>query len=172
MSDSLTLDVARLTTRQFAEFVVANNVADVDRMAVGLAACVVTYPAEWETATPERIARLKFRDWKVLIRAFNANKDEATENQTPDMPEGVGVDLDEIEAREVVGFMRAVNMDAAEDIAGYLSRIVTAAPKAWGDPSKPDTWLKLSYFGIVLPLCRAILNDSQDYEKKTRSGSR
>lgn len=169
---TLKLDVTRLTTRQFAEFVEANATLDVDRIAVGLAACCVSVPSGWKPASGESLAALKFRDWKMVVRAFNDAKSAATENQTPDMPDGVVADLDEITASEVVGFMRAVGLDAAKDIVRYLSRIVTAAPATWGDPGKPETWMNLSYFGVVLPLCRAIINDSQDYEKKVRNGSR
>jgi hypothetical protein len=72
-------------------------------------------------------------------------------------------DLDKITARQMGVFLKATQDSDLEAIADTLAVVVQECPAEWGDPSKPDTYLALPYFGGFQDTINALIEESKKY---------
>lgn len=146
-------DFDKITTEQVQPLIPGLNQARMVAMAKMVALFAVDCPPEWgKPDVPETYSTKPFREvlayaWKEFGEANKAL--EAT-------VEGVEFDLEQVTPEEYDALTRDLNSNIPEKMAAVLAKFVKKCPKAWGDPSKRETYLKLNYYKQFLPLARAL----------------
>lgn len=165
----IVFDLTRLTGEDMTAYIRAETASNVDKMAVGIAKSCVSIRGFKGKPTPEMFAGLKYAKWHQLMKQFRAC---FLNTEIPELDmKGFEYDLDLLMARDMAMLRRAVNAMNAEQIAGVFCKIFKRVPMGWGAPGKADTWLKRSYFSVMMPLAQAIILDATDGEKNESDSS-
>ena len=72
-------------------------------------------------------------------------------------------DLDKITARQMGTFLKATSENDLEAIAATLALVVKECPAEWGDPSNPETYINLPYFGGFQATIQELIEESKKY---------
>lgn len=73
---------------------------------------------------------------------------------------GVEFDLSKVTADEMGDFFAAAKVNDNKTLAAVLTKVVKTCPAEWGDPSVPETFTKLPYFGTFKALISAFVDEA------------
>lgn len=122
-------------------------------MAEMVAKFAVECPADWGKADDAKTYSSKpFREVLAIAWKEFGEANKAIETNT----DGVEFDLDQVTPEEYDLLTRDLASNDPEKIAGVLAKFVKKCPKAWGDPAKSETYLKLNYYKQFLPVAKAL----------------
>lgn len=162
-------DLARLNGEEIQAYIRAENASDIDNMAKGLAKACVSIRGYSGKITPQMFSGLKYRQWHNLMKLF---RKAFTENEIPELDlTSFKFDLDDMLAKDMVTLNRGLRALNAEMLVGVLCKLVKKVPMGWGAPGKAETWMKRSYFGVIVPVVQAIIVDATDGEKNESDSS-
>ncbi|MCU0464052.1 MAG: hypothetical protein MUF38_05745 [Anaerolineae bacterium] len=165
----IVFDLTRLTGEEMMAYIRAESTSNVDKMAIGIAKSCVSIRGHKGKIEPEMFAGLKYAKWHELMKQFRAC---FLNTQIPQLDmKGFVYDLDLLMARDMAMLKRGVNAMNADLVAKVFCNIFKKVPMGWGSPSKSETWLKRSYFGVMMPLAQAIILDATDGEKNESDSS-
>lgn len=72
----------------------------------------------------------------------------------PAAPRELAIDLSKVTAREMNSFFKAAENRDVEALSVFFTRVVTACP--YGDPTQPETFLDLPFFGAFQDVLVAV----------------
>lgn len=169
-TDAIKFDPDRLTARQMGEMIKADATGNTDAMAKCYALACVALPKDWGAADdPATFAGMSQAQMNQVLKAWMSAGQAAQKNalEAAEVPDGVSYDLHKMKWADVMQLKRRVARNDINGTAEMLTRILTATP--WGDASKADTYLDLSFYGAFFRTVQAVLVDVQDTEKKENS---
>lgn len=73
---------------------------------------------------------------------------------------GLTFDLRKVTAKDMKKFFAATREQDTDGQAETLARVVVVCPKEWGDPTDPETYANLPYFGEFKDVIEAFVNES------------
>ena len=56
--------------------------------------------------------------------------------------------------------------EAWETLKEILSRVIISCPTEWGDPTNPDTYEELSFFGIIKPMLQDLGKEAKNLSEE------
>lgn len=118
-----------------------------------VAAVAVECPPEWGAPDkPETYSSKPYREvlavaWKELSEAVKELGATA---------EGVEFDLSQVTPDEFDRLVKDLDSNNPDKMADVMVKFVKKCPKAWGDPAKKDTYLKLKHYPHFLPVAQAL----------------
>jgi hypothetical protein len=74
--------------------------------------------------------------------------------------DAVQYDLKRVTAREMHGFFKAARENDIVTLASVLTKVVVSCP--WGDPSDPNTFLELPFYGAFQDAIEGLVNAAKN----------
>lgn len=148
-------DLEKPTVNDLKKFLPQVKTLKMVAMAHVVAAVAVECPESWGAPDkPETYSTKPFREvlsvaWKELSDANKALDAKV---------EGLEFDLDKVTPEEFDRLVKDLDSNEPEKMAAIMANFMRKCPKAWGDPSKKETFLKLKYYTEFFPTARALSN--------------
>jgi hypothetical protein len=165
MSD-IGFDLSKITAGQMADYwkAVARN--DIDGMSIAYAAACFMCPPAWGSPNEAgTFSELTWADINIAAEAFAEAQRETRDNEVGEFD--IEHDLAGVKGKTFVSdFLNPLNAGQVAKVAEFLSKHLVKAPKDWGKPGKPETYLNLPYYTVFLPLGRQVSNEARSGRQK------